>query len=348
MAAVARALSIAMSPDVSTGSDPCPARHARLARAGIAALAILASAAITACAPAAAKPAPPPAAPTESKPVDVAVPAELLASVALGPASTLRGLQAYLESIKPGIGATISDSLIRHELASALGVASLDGLDASAWLYVVVSDANGTPTVSVLGKVGDSKRLTAAVGADHLTSKNGWALIGGKLQRDRLAPYAFGVIASQATPRAPTATVYVPQVLTRYQPQLALVKTQMMTAIAATQGAGQMGKLVTSYVEGLASLGDDTLQVIVTLDAAPALAALDFALVPRGKSRLAEFTGVQKPTDYALLDKLPAIAPAVLFGGRLDLGPYHEGFLTLMATFFDPSASKDLIAAFEQ
>ncbi|HET9619759.1 MAG TPA: hypothetical protein VFP84_00235 [Kofleriaceae bacterium] len=317
-------------------------------RQGRAGIALLAGLAIAACAPAEAAP-PAPATPTASPARPAAVPVELLASVSLGPASTLRGLQAYLDAIKPGIGATLSEQVVRRQLASALGVPSLDGLDPSPWLTVMISDANGTPTVSVLGKVGDAKRLTAAVGADHVTSKNGWAVIGGKPQLDRLAPYAFGVLAGQATPRAPTATVYVPQVLTRYQPQLALVKTQMLGVLAQSQGAsGPMAKLMTSYLEGLASIGDDTLQVIITLDAAPELAALDFALVPRGKSRLAEFTAAQKPTDFALLDKLPALTPAVLLGGRLDLGPYHEGFLTLMATFFDPSASKDLIAAFEQ
>ncbi|HEX4421824.1 MAG TPA: hypothetical protein VH165_28125, partial [Kofleriaceae bacterium] len=56
-------------------------------------------------------------------------PADLLVSVALGPTTTLRGLQAYLEAIKPGTGAVLTEQLVRHQLAEAAGVGSLDGLD---------------------------------------------------------------------------------------------------------------------------------------------------------------------------------------------------------------------------
>ena len=289
-------------------------------------------------------------APAEAKPADKApeVPVELLASVAIGPASTLRGLQKYMESIRPGIGTVISDQAMRGQLANALGVTSIDGLDPAGWLYILVTDASGTPTLTVLGKVTDPKRITAGAGADHLSIKNGWALVGQKAQLDRLAPYAFGVIASQPTPKLPTATVFMPQVLTRYQPELAAAKTQMMTSLASTSsGSPTMTKLMTSYVEGLASIGDDTLQLIVTLDAQADLAALDFALVPRDKSRLAEFAAVQRPSDFGLIDKLPAVTPSALFGGHFELGPYHDGFIRTMTALFDPSGSPQLVEAFE-
>jgi hypothetical protein len=293
---------------------------------------------IAACAPAEAKPA--------DKPPEV--PVELLASVAIGPASTLRGLQKYLEAIRPGIGSALTDQMIRGQLAGALGVTSLDGLDPAGWLYLLVTDAGGTPTLTALGKVSDAKRLTAGAGADHLSTKNGWALVGQKPQLDRLAAYAFGVIAGQPTPRLPTATVFMPQVLTHYQPQLAAFKTQMMTAIASAPSASaSMTQLMTSYIEAVASIGDDTLQLIVTFDAAADVAGLDFALVPRDKSRLAEFTAAQRPTDFALLDKLPAIAPTMLAGGHLELGPYHDGFIHLMTALFDPSGTQPLVDAFE-
>jgi hypothetical protein len=289
-------------------------------------------------------------APAEAKPADKSpeVPVELLASVAIGPASTLRGLQKYMEAIRPGIGMVISDQAIRGQLASAVSVTSLDGLDPAGWLYVLVTDASGTPTLTVLGKVTDAKRITAGAGADHLAIQNGWALVGQKAQLDRLAPYAFGVIASQPTPKLPTATVFMPQVLTRYQPELAALKTQMMTSLAASSGGSPtMTKLMTSYIEGLASIGDDTLQVILTLDARPDLAGLDFALVPRDKSRLAEFAAVQRPTDFGLIEKLPAVTPTMLFGGHFELGPYHEAFIRTMAALFDPSGSPQIADAFE-
>ncbi|HEX4417947.1 MAG TPA: hypothetical protein VH165_08610, partial [Kofleriaceae bacterium] len=213
--------------------------------------------------------------------------------------------------------------------------------------YILVAIDNGNPAITLLGKVSDAKKLTASAGADHLKLGAGWAAIGSQPMLDRLAPYALAALTPLPVPKSPTATVYVPQVLAKFQPQLSAVRAQMMTALVKSRSSA-MGSLMTTYIDGLASVGQDTERMIVTLDAAQDSAALDLAFLPRAKSRLATFTAAQRPSDYALLGKLPASTPSMLVGGRVDLGPYHDGFLAMMAAVLDPSSSKDLLAAMEQ
>ncbi|HEY0193818.1 MAG TPA: hypothetical protein VGC42_22030 [Kofleriaceae bacterium] len=285
-------------------------------------------------------------APAEAKGPAGAPPPELLVTVAIGPASTLRGLQAYVEAVKPNTGALVSEPIIRHQLAAAAGVPSLDGLDAGSWTYVLVSDHNSSMAITVAGKVRDAKALTAAVGADHLTIKDGWAVVGERANVDRDAAFALATLVTQPAPKQLTATVYLPQLLARYQQQLHQVRNQVASSMP--RSSAQMATIVNAYVDGIASLGADTDKLIVTLDAAADLGSLDVALVPRAGSRLAQFVAAQKPTDYALLGKLPPLQPSMVMAGGIDLGPYHDGMLQTMAAFLDPTGSKEVLAALEQ
>lgn len=299
------------------------------------ALACLATAALAACAPAAAK-----------GPDAVALPPDLLFSVTLGPASTLRGLQAYVEAVKPGAGALISEQIIRHQLATTVDVPSLDGLDANAGTYLMFSMHGDALATTLTGKVRDAKALAAAITPDHLTIQNGWAVIGNRVNVDSDAAYAFATFATQPTPKQPTATLYVPHLIARFQPQLSAGRKQVQDGI--NQSSPQMAAMFTGYFDGFASIGDDTDKVILTLDAQPDLASFDTAFVPKPKSRLAAFVAAQHPTDYGILGKLPASQPSVLAGGRMDLGPYHDGLITMMASIYDPSGSPQLRNAMEQ
>jgi hypothetical protein len=80
-----------------------------------------------------------------------APPAELLMTVAVGPAATLRSVAAYAEAVKPGSGMAISEPFVRAGLASAAGASSLDGFDPASWTYLVVASIDGTPALAVTG-----------------------------------------------------------------------------------------------------------------------------------------------------------------------------------------------------
>jgi hypothetical protein len=65
-------------------------------------------------------------------------PAALLGTVAIGPVTTLRGLAAYVEAVSPGGSAGLNDRALRRKLADAIGVRSLDGVDPTSSMYLLV------------------------------------------------------------------------------------------------------------------------------------------------------------------------------------------------------------------
>jgi hypothetical protein len=227
-----------------------------------------------------------------------------------------------------------------------VGASSLDGFDPASWTYVLVAATDAGPAFALLGKVTDPKVLATSAGSALTMIKGGWAVIGPKPILEQVGAYALAAIAGQPAPTAPSATVYLPHVLARYHTQLEAVRGQLLASLP-TSGGGAMGQMMTAYVDGLMSLAGDTDQLTATLEATPDSATLDLALTPRPKSRLAKFVALQRPTDYALFDRLPAVSPTMLFGGHVDTGPYREGMLAVMAAIYGPAANKDLLAAMD-
>lgn len=278
---------------------------------------------------------------------EAAAPPELLASVAIGPASTLRNFAAYVDAVKPGASVALNDAIVRQGLAQAVGASSLDGLDPASWSYLLVGSVDAAqPAMALLGKVRDGKKLAESAAGVQVMSKGGWAVVGPKPLVERLGAYALATLAAQRAPSAFTATVYLPHLMTRFKDQIDGMRRSILTGLAQP-AAGQMADFVNAYVDGLLSLANDTDKVVVTLEATAALASLDFALVPHANSRFAKFVAMQRPSNYALLDRLPDMPAAVLFGGHLELGPYRERMLELMATIYSRAATKELIAAME-
>jgi hypothetical protein len=281
------------------------------------------------------------AGPAEAKPGSDRPPAELLVSVALGPSSTLRGLQAYAESIEPGAGAQLTDQVMRGALAGAIGVSSLDGVDPAAWVHVLIADEK---RLALLVKVADAKALSANAGPNQVMVDGGWAVIGPRPLVQQLAPYALGAIATRPPPATPTATVYLPHVLARYKAPITEFRKQFLAGMAQA-GAGTMGPLLESYYDGFMSVARDTERVIVSLEATATVAAVDFAMVPRPGSRLARFVAAQQPSDYALIGKLPKGNATFVLAGRFETGPYRDSMLDVMAAMYGTRAGAELRAA---
>lgn len=268
-----------------------------------------------------------------------APPPDLLVTVALGPASALRPLQQYADAVQPGAGAIINEQMIRSGLAQAVGATALNGVDSAAWIYVVVGHIDGTPALGVVAKLTDPKAF-AAGGAPTLL-KGGWGVIGSKPLLDKLGGYLLAALPGQATPRVPTATIYLPQLLSHFRPQVDAFKAQMTQLSAAEPSSG---RLVQGYIDGFGTLADDTDRIIVTIESTAQLAWLDLGLVPRASSRLAKFAALQRASDYALLERLPTGDASMVFAGHLELGPYRDGLLGLMASFWGQQATADVTA----
>ena len=275
-----------------------------------------------------------------------APPSDLLATVALGPETTLDGARSFIDTVKPGSGAVVAT--VPQLIAKAVGAGSLTGIDPKGWSYLLLSDDGTTKGMVMLVPVRDARALTAAAKPAQVTVKGAWAVIGAKPLVDHVATYAFTVAPTLPRPSQPTAIVNLPAVLTRYN--TAAVRQQLVAAAASPNGA-TIAPMLEGYYDGMLALANDSEQVIVTLDMTKDLGAIDLTLVPKVGSRLATFIALQKPADLALLDKLPAVAAPMMMVGHLDMGPYRDGLFAMagqmygVGTSATGGAAKDLIGA---
>jgi hypothetical protein len=272
------------------------------------------------------------------------LPEELLASVAIGPADTLNGLRAYLDAVQPGVSSFLSDDKVRAGLGELVGASSLTGLDPKSWSYVLVANVEGKPAFALLGKVTDAKSFQASAGSTPTMLAGGWATIGAKPVLDRIGRYALATIATQPAPTRMAATVWLPHVIAQYARELGEVRTQMIAGFEQA-GTASMRQFMTTYLDGLGSMSRELDKLVITLDVTSALATLEFALTARPGTRFATFVAAQRPTDYALLDRLPVTAASMLFVGHVEAGPYRDGIATMMAAMLAPGTSQESLAA---
>jgi hypothetical protein len=106
-----------------------------------------------------------------------------------------------------------------------------------------------------------------------------------------------------------------------------------------------MAGMTDSYFDGLMTAARDSDRVDVVLDGSKDLGGVDLALVPRRGTRLATFVAAQRPSSYALLDKLPAGTSPIVMAGHLVSGPYRQGLLELMTKIYGASLPGDGAAA---
>jgi len=278
-----------------------------------------------------------------------APPSDLLATVALGPETTLDGVRSFVDTVKPGSGATVAT--VPQLIGKAIGAGSLTGIDPRGWSYLLLSDDGTTKGMVMVAPVKDANALTAAAKPAQVTVKGAWAVIGAKPLVDHLATYAFTVAPTLPRPSQPTAIVNLPAVLTRYNTAVAAVRQQMLAATAASPNAAAMAPMLEGYYAGMLSLANDSEQVIITLDMTKDLGAIDVTLVPKAGSRLATFVALQKAADLALLDKLPAMTATMVMVGHIEMGPYRDGLFALVSQFYGggssatAGAAKDLVDA---
>jgi hypothetical protein len=272
-------------------------------------------------------------------------PAELLVTISLGPDRTLDHVRAFANTVQPGTGAVLTQAIVRRGLAELSGASSLDGLDPMAPTYVLLIDGGAQLNeTAVVGKVLDEKTLVTGLGSAHSAINAGWAVIGSEAVVRKIGSYALTALPPLPVVASPTAVVYVPQVLRRYRTEIDAGRKQLAAQMAATQSSAQMTGMMQSYVDGLFSVVSDTDQLLVTIDVTKDLGAIDLAVTPKPGSRLAKFVAAQRASDYALLDKLPAVQAPVVVAGHIESGPYRQGMLDVFAAMYGQGESKELIA----
>ena len=265
-------------------------------------------------------------------------PVELLASLALGPPTTLKTVQRYADAIRPGLGAALDEATLRTLLAGAVELPSLDGFDSAAWPYVLVAGVPGASPIALLGPVTDGQRLAASAGRGRFVQRGRWAIVGAPEVLAAIADYALTAIARRPRPVTATATVWLPRLLAHFRPQIELIRNVMITM--AEQDSGDRDAPFKAMVKSLGEVAAQTDVIVVALDAAPGLCSLEFLLTLRPGSWLAQFVGLQRPADFAIFEKLPAGSAALRFGGHLEFGPFATALPALLPAELGPQPGR--------
>lgn len=274
------------------------------------------------------------AATAEAKPAGP--PAELMASVALTTGAGMQPVRDLANAFKPGAAAFLTDAMLKTVIANVTHAKGLDGLDTAGWSYLLVTDGGD---VAILGKVTDDKQLHASVGTAAVVERDHWAVVGPKPVVDKVSDYALDVLAKQAAPQQLLATVYVPNVMARYKAKLPGLRAAMM---ATSTGGSQVTDFLAADFDAMMALANDTQRVTIGVDTTATAATIDVALAPVPDSRLAKFVGVQKPSTFALLDKLPPTQAGMLLAGHLETGPYRDGMLEMMVKMYSASVGNEM------
>lgn len=251
-----------------------------------------------------------------ARPRNGAPPPELIASIACDPNVVRRDIQTFLEAVQPGTDSSLSETELQAELARAVGASSLAGLEPS---YLFVVDAN-PPGMALVGTHANMKELLAKVAPASGVVRGKWVAIGSRPILDRIADYALDVAVGQRRPTVLTMTLYASQVMARHRAEIVALRDRWVAkAVGPTFGVSTPAM---AYIDWLFDLLEETSKLKVELHIKPQLVALDVALEPRLRSRFAQFVAAQRPTDYALLERLPATPAPIRFGGRIAMGPY--------------------------
>jgi len=243
------------------------------------------------------------------------IPSELTITVAFGSTAARDRLRAFMETFRSGAGDWLADRALRQRLAPVVGASSLDGFEPA---YALVVDLDG-PQVALLGTVVDANALATGAGAAHVTSRGRWAVVGSAPVLDRIGPYALATLATQRAPTAPTATLYLHQLLAQRKADVDFHLPMLMRGVSLLPG-GLSGPGLVLLTQAAAMIAEVD-KLTLTLEVTPGLASIDLAITPLPGSRFATAIATLRPADFALLDRLPERAFLQLAGRRSPHAP---------------------------
>ncbi len=235
-------------------------------------------------------------------------------------------IRAYAEAIRPGSGTFVRAELVADALAKQAGAESLGGLDLAGPVHLIVLD--GPARTVVVGKAADRAALEKGRGGAHLVVRDGWALVGPKDAVELVASWAVPGLVATRPARALEATVYVDRLMTRHASEVTAMREAVASQMSAADPTG--AAMAVEYMTALFNLAGDSARLGVAFAIDAERADLDLALVPRPSTPLAGFISAQKPSDFALLESLPATTPTgMVMAGHVELGPYRQSAIAL-------------------
>ncbi|HWM85301.1 MAG TPA: hypothetical protein VNO33_05670 [Kofleriaceae bacterium] len=249
-----------------------------------------------------------------SKPAPL--PATVLAALSVGdPQGQLASMAAYADAVQPGFGAMLAPAQLVQGAAGAVGAPGLDGVDMTKPLHLLLLDPQkgGGQALLVVG-VADQQKMAGTVGGGAVMQVHGgYAAIGTGAALQAASPYALSNLAKTAPPKHPHAVIYMNRIMESYGPQL---DAQLRQSMGGNPQAAEK-----KVAEGLVKVLSGIERIEGDLEASAQMATASFAVFPQQGSAVAEWAGLQKPSDYLVASRLPAGAWLMVAAGRVDSGP---------------------------
>lgn len=233
---------------------------------------------------------------------------------------------AYAEQVRPGEAAEL-----RVELEKGIPPRAVDWQQPIHFLIVAppAGAAESEPDLVVVAAVRDPAELARGLDGDHVVrTANGWAVVGPARSADATLAWATMVLPKLAPTRA-TAVAYPDAIRARWSAELRDELEEIGPAMAP------MRNMVRVFVEETESI-----EAHVDLEASDLVA--EIKLVPRAGGAVAAVFAAQKPSTFALFERLPLPSPHGTMAGHFTLGPAtrHLRFflVDLIASEVEPSA----------
>ncbi|HUQ05651.1 MAG TPA: hypothetical protein VM261_24275 [Kofleriaceae bacterium] len=255
----------------------------------------LAATAVVACKK---TPAPKPPAPA------VPMPTEVFAVVTLPTIdASVPRLATYIDQISPGDGAEM-----RAELDAELKPRAIDGSRPIYFVVMVPPAGSDEPDGVVVAATRDPAATSKQLDGDEIVRVAGeWAVIGNARSVDRAFAWATTALVATPAPKRATAVLYAAPARARWAAELR----------AQLDDDGDTPPPLRDLVLGLV---EQTEKVEAFADFKDDDLVLELMLTPRAGTTLENVLAAQKPSTFALFERLPMAQPLGAMAGHLALG----------------------------
>ncbi len=232
-------------------------------------------------------------------------------------------------------------------LAKVVGALRLDGLDLSRPITFVLLNPMAFPQPVVLvGQAANKKRLDESLAATPVLSsrvKGKLVAIGSAAALAHAAEYAFARLHA-APARGAHAVAFLDTILGTFGGQIQMLKGLIMAQPQQPGSPMPIAQLAAMY-DGMLNGLSQSSELSFDVGIQSGVPELTLALTAKPGTAIDQFIANQKPSDFSLLNKLPARPVSTIFAGRMGLG---DSAGALLDWFFskdtlDPAARADLL-----
>jgi hypothetical protein len=271
---------------------------------------------------------------TQPRPDDVFV------AVDMAPlASELPLFSKSLARINPLVSLNGVAGMLPSLLGKLMDVPSVDGIDFAKPLHLALLNPTKHPHPLLFVAVADARALKASLKTAKLSVvvTNGWAAVGDPAA----VQLAGNWLRTLSTPaHGLHASVYVPPIWAAFGAQMRAQQSVMASSLASTPGSTpELNAMISSAFAGLLDAAEQSEQLSIDLTADDAALRLALALDVKADAAATKFFALQKPGDFALLSKLPAMQGPLLGAGSFDFSPLKDWMINWMLGA-DPTQNK--------